>query len=308
MYPEAGYSFDGKSTVIPDHLGGLIKMFKVPVVYIETKGAFTLDPLYNELQIRKVPVSASVEYLFTKEEVESLTAEQLGERLSLAFSFDAFAWQKENGIRVTEGFRADGLERILYRCPHCGKEGHMKGEGTTLTCSACKKSYFLTELGELQASCGDTEFTHIPDWYQWQRKCVREELLSEKYSLEVPVEIGIMRDYKALYMVGKGTLSHSLDGFHLTGCDGKLEYTQKARSSYCLNSDFFWYEMGDVISIGNSSVLYYLFPPKGVSVAKARLATEELFKLHKDHDFHEKHCSHAHGLCDHPVHTAKSLT
>jgi hypothetical protein len=246
-----------------------------------------------------------VEYLFTREEVEKLSDSELNERLHLAFNFDAFAWQKENGIRVTEGFRADGLERILYKCPHCKKEGKMRGEGTSLTCSACGKSYTLTELGELEAKSGETEFSHIPDWYEWQRECVKGELLSGEYSLDVPVEIGIMRDYKAFYKVGSGNLTHNLEGFRLTGCDGKLDYTQKARSSYCLNSDFFWYEIGDVISIGNSSILYYLFPPKNISVAKVRLATEELYKLHKDHEFHEKHCAHAHGECDHPVHAAR---
>ena len=301
MYPEAGYSFDGRSTVIPEHLGSLVKMLKVPVVYIGTKGAFTRDPLYNELKVRKVPVSADVQYLFTREDVERLSAAEMDERIKLAFTFDGFAWQRENGIRVTESFRADGLERILYRCAHCEAEGFMKGEGTTLTCEKCGKSYTLTELGELDAKDGETRFSHIPDWYEWQRQCVRQELLEERYTLEVPVDIGIMFDYKALYKVGRGVLSHTLEGFHLKGCDGKLDYSQKARSSYGLNADYYWYEIGDVICIGNSQRLYYCFPPKDVPVAKTRLATEELYKLHQDHEFHLKHCSE----CDHPAHSAR---
>ena len=298
MYPEAGYSFDGKTTVLPHHLGGLVKMLKVPVIYIETRGAFTRDPLYNELQIRKVPVSAHIHYLFTKEDIEKLTADEMDKRIADAFDFDNFAWQKENGIKVNENFRADGLERILYRCPRCKKEGKMKGEGTHLTCLECGKKYFLTELGELSAIEGETEFSHIPDWYEWQRKCVREEIISDKYSLDVAVDIGIMRDYKSFYTVGEGRLTHTPEGFRLTGCGGKLSYTQKARASYTLNADFFWYEIGDVISIGNTEILYYCFPKENIPVAKVRLAAEELYKLHQDRDFHLKHCD----FCDHSAH------
>jgi hypothetical protein len=118
---------------------------------------------------------------------------------------------------------------------------------------------------------------------------VREELINGTYSLDIPVKIGIMNDFKALYSVGNGRLSHTLEGFHLTGCDGKLDYKQKALSSYTLNADYFWYEIGDIISIGDARALYYCFPEQSVPVAKARLATEELYKLHQDREFHLKH-------------------
>jgi hypothetical protein len=39
--------------------------------------------------------------------------------------------------------------------------------------------------------------------------------------------------------------------------------------------------MGDVIGIGNTEFSYFCFPKTEVSVTKARLATEELYKLKK---------------------------
>ena len=50
MFPEAGYSFDGKTTTLPDTLGKLCKMLDVPLVVTITDGAFLRDPLYNNLQ------------------------------------------------------------------------------------------------------------------------------------------------------------------------------------------------------------------------------------------------------------------
>ena len=33
--------------------------------------------------------------------------------------------------------------------------------------------YDMTTLGELKAREGETEFSHIPDWFAWQRQNVR---------------------------------------------------------------------------------------------------------------------------------------
>ena len=72
-------------------------------------------------------------------------------------------------------------------------------------------------------------------------------------------------------------------GFHLTGCDGKLDFRQKPLSSYSVNSDYFFYEIGDMISIGDKNGLLYCFPPEGTDVvAKTRLAAEELYKIKKN--------------------------
>ena len=51
MYPEAGYTFDGTTTTLPESLGKMIKMFNYPVVMILSHGAFIHDPLYNGLRL-----------------------------------------------------------------------------------------------------------------------------------------------------------------------------------------------------------------------------------------------------------------
>ena len=281
MYPEASYSFDGTATPLPRKMGVLLKKLGVPVVSIITQGAFARDPLYNCLQKRKVKVSADVTCLLTAQEVKEKSVRELDEILDQAFSFDNFTWQKENNVRISEPFRADGLDRILYKCPHCGTEEKMEGKGIHLTCHHCGKVWELDELGQLAAKEGETEFSHIPDWYAWERQEVRKELENGTYSLETDVKIGMMVDYKAIYMVGEGHLSHSTGGFRLTGCDGRLEYDQSPLACYGLYSDYYWYEIGDVICIGNRDALYYCFPKDAAPVAKTRMAAEELYKLKK---------------------------
>ena len=132
----------------------------------------------------------------------------------------------------------------------------------------------------MKATEGETEFPHIPDWYQYERESVRRELLDGTYRLSVDVDIYMLVDTKAIYKVGEGRLEHSSEGFRLTGCDGKLDYTQLPLSSYSLYSDYYWYEIGDMICIGNTKTLYYCFPKgKEDVVAKTRLAAEELYSI-----------------------------
>ena len=281
MYPEASYSFDGCATPLPRKLGVLLKKLNVPVVTIITEGAFSRDPLYNCLQKRKVKVSAHVSCLLTKEELKEKSVAEIDALLDEAFSFDNFRWQQENNIEIKEPFRADGLHRILYKCAHCGTEGEMHGEGITLTCRHCGKQYELTPFGKLEAKDGETEFPHIPDWFKWEREQVKQEIMDGKYLLDTDVEIGMLVDYKAIYMVGSGHLTHDNMGFRLTGCDGKLEYTQPPTACYGLYSDYYWYEIGDVICFGNRDRLYYCFPKGETPVAKTRFAAEELYKLYK---------------------------
>ena len=279
MFPEAGYSLDGRATPLPRKMGGLLKLLKVPVISIHVDGAFLRTPLYNALKSRKVPVRAEMKCLLTPEEIREKSVEELDAILDEAFTFDHFQYQKENNIRIVSPDRAHGLERIIYKCPHCLAEGKMKGEGEQLTCHACGKVWRMSELGEMQALDGNTEISHIPFWFDWERECVRREIEEGTYSMESDVEIGMLVNHKNIYLVGEGHLSHTKEGFALKGCNGELEYVQKPLASYSINSDYYFYERGDIISIGNRDALYYCFPKDNTPVLKARLAAEELYKI-----------------------------
>lgn len=281
MYPEAGYTFDGTCVTLPESLGKCVKLLGVPVVMIKTYGAFLRDPLYNNLQKRKVKVSTDMEYVLSPEDIANLTVDEINAKLKECFTFDGFKWQKDNNIKIDEPFRTDGLERVLYKCPACKAEGEMVGKGVTIECKKCGKTYELTAYGSISATNGITEYDHIPDWYKWQREEVKREINEDNYRLETDVDIYILKDTNALYDVCSGHLSHDKNGFKLVSDDGELVYEQGPLYTHSLNADYFWYEIGDVICIGNNEMSYYCFPRDNVQVAKTRFAVEELYKINK---------------------------
>lgn len=286
MYPEASYSFDGSETPLPESLGKCLKLLNIPVVMIRTSGAFLRDPLYNLLQKRQAKVSAKVEYLLSKDDIKEKSVAELNLCLKNAFSYDHFREQKENDVIVDEEFRADGLNRVLYKCPSCMTEGKMLGKGTKIICEKCGQEHSLTVEGLLEAKDGETKHEFVTDWYKWQRECVKKEVLEDTYRLELEVDIMMLVDSKCIYHVGEGILRHDINGFTLKGCDGRLDFSVSSKSTYSLYADYFWYELGDMICIGDAKRQYYCFPKnqKEAIVAKARLATEEIYKLVKGNE------------------------
>jgi hypothetical protein len=235
-------------------------------------------------EISHVEMVSSILYQLTRclspEEIKDMTSDEINEIVQREFTFDYFEWQKKNKIVIDEPFRADGLETVLYKCPHCQKEGKMEGKGIHLTCHECGKKWELTELGYLKALDGEDIFDHIPDWYRWERECIRKEILDGTYGFDVPCDIYMIVNTKDVYRVGEGRVSHNKEGLHLVGCEGKIDYSQSSKSMYTCEAAFHWYTLGDVIGMGNNRALYFAMPKEDVHVVgKVRLASEEIFKI-----------------------------
>lgn len=281
IYPEACYSFDGTKTVLPKSIGKFIKLLNIPVITITTHGSFFFDPLYNNLQYRKVHATANMKYILSLNDIKEKSIDEINDIINNEFNFDHFKYQQENNIIINESFRADYLHKVLYKCPHCLKEGTTIGKGTKVTCTHCNNIYELTENGYLENISGNqTIFNHIPTWNNWQRECVREEIINNTYLLDEDIDLYAVKNYKTVYEIGKAHLKQTKDELVLTDLNGKVLFTQPMKALYTLNTDFHWYQIADTICIGDENVRYYCaFKNSQNVVSKARMATEENYKL-----------------------------
>ena len=216
MFPDASFSLVGTlAAPIPESLGKLVKLLKIPLVTIISHGAYLHHPLYNEFLTRKIPVSASVKVLLNENQIKEYTLEKINSLIKNEFSFNEFKWQAENKIPITEKNRCKSLERILYKCPHCLKEGQMLGNENYIICKNCSVKYELNQFGLLQNNSSKSIFTNIPDWFKWERKSVKEEILNKTYNESFKVKIMVMVNLKKLYQIGQGQLVHDMNGFKL---------------------------------------------------------------------------------------------
>jgi len=281
IYPEARYSLCGTTAVLPESLGKVAKYLKVPVVTLICHGHHINSPFWN-LHDRKVKgTEATMRCLFTAEQLAKATAREVNERIREEFRYDDYEWQVRKDLHVTYGGRAEGLHKVLYQCPHCGTEYRMSSHGTILECGECKKRWNLDELGRLEAAEGETEFSRIPDWYEWERGNVRKEVEDGTYSFECDAHVDILP--KANYIhIGKARLVHNMEGFTLSGNYDNEDYkvVWKAPELYSCHIEYEYLgKFGDCVDLNTVTDTFYIYPENcEFSVTKFALATEELYR------------------------------
>lgn len=277
VYPEARYSLIGTNACLPESLGKLAKLLGVPVVMLHMNGNFIYSPVWN-LHKRNIPLRAEMEQIITAEEIKKMPAAEVNNVINRAFEYDEFRWQKENNIKVSYKERAKGLHKVLYQCIKCGTEYEMSSEGNTLRCDHCGAEWTMTEFGELVSNDGGK--MHIPDWYEFQREKVREQIETGKYSLSAPVVVDSLPGADGYIRLGEATLTHDAHGFRLEGEFGNEPFLLEKHplSMYSCHIEYEYKGNGDCIDLSTLSDTYYIYPRiKEWSATKVSLATEELF-------------------------------
>ena len=284
MYPEARYSPAGTTSYLPESLGMLVKKCKVPVVVVTHHGNYLHSPFWNFRKKRKVPLYTTFKKIWDPEDLEDMSIEEINAGLKEAFTYDDYKYQKDNGILITEPYRAEGLNKILYQCPHCKAEHKMSSSGAEIYCEECGKRWYLNEDGTLSATDGETEFSHIPDWFEWEREQVRLQIESGSYSFEDDVEVySLPRCYK-YEPLGFGKLTHDPEhGFILTGHyrgkDYRIQRTPLQTNSLHVEYDFLRIKPFDLVDISTEDDSFYCYTTKKDVITKLAFATEEIYKI-----------------------------
>lgn len=284
MYPEARYSPCGTRAYLPDSLGKLIRMNKMPVVAVVHHGNHLYAPFWNFRKKRKVPLRTTLKLILTPEQIETMTVDQINALLKKELDYDEYRYQKEAGIRITEPYRAEGLHKVLYQCPHCLTESKMDSRGAELFCTACGKRWSWETTGELRALEGETEFAHIPDWFAWERQQVRSQIREGRYRFEDEVEVFALPRVLRYIPLGKAKLTHDpqmgfrLEG-HYRGRDYRIHREPAQTNSLHVEYDFGPIDKMDYVDISTENDSFYCRPSGQNVITKLAFATEEIYLL-----------------------------
>ena len=284
MYPEARYSPAGITSYLPESLGALVRMSRVPVVVAIHHGNHLHAPVWDVKKKRKVPLHTTLKLLLTPEQVKAMTTAEINEVLREAFEYDDYRYQRENGIRITEPFRAEGMHKILYQCPHCKSEHGMNSQGAELFCHDCGKRWTLSEEGILTANDGKTEFSYVPDWFRWEREQVREEIERGEYRFEDEVDVHSLPRCRKFEPLGKATLTHDAEnGFilqgHYRGQDYRIQREPLQTNSLHVEYNFPHIKPFDCVDISTENDSFYCFPKKQNVITKLAFATEIIYEI-----------------------------
>lgn len=284
IYPEARYSLIGTTAILPDSLGKMVKLLKKPVVVLNMHGNYLMQPVWN-LDKRKVNLTADMTQIVRNEEIETLSVDEINQRINEAFIYDEYQYQLDNKIKIDFKDRLKGISSVLYQCPHCLEEHVMTSDKNELWCESCGEKYIQDEYGRISNLNGNSKFTHIPDWYEFIRNQVRKEILDGKYYFKDLVRVESLPNSKGYHVLGEMTLTHDDKGFLLEGeINGKpFVLNKEVLSMYSLHIEYNYMNKGDCLDLSTLDETYYIYPlTKKNVVTKLHFAVEELYKIEKN--------------------------
>ena len=301
LYPEARYANVGTVSKLPISVGKLVKMLKVPVVVLNMKGNYLLSPIWNLEKRNNVKLSATMTQVLTKEQILQSSPEEILSVVEEHLYYDEYAWQEEQGIKITNMNRAKGLHLPLYQCPICKTEFAMDSQGTKLFCKACESRWDKDEFSRLCLESisnfenrefkksqlpvhkkeDNTSFYKITEWYEWQREQVQREIDEGNYLLDCKVQIEALPNAVNFIDLGEGRLVHKQEGFYLTLRDygEKEEKTLffSNKNMVSIHTEYDYRGKGQCVTLSTTTNTYFLFPrSEGFNATKIQFATEYL--------------------------------
>lgn len=220
IYPAGLMCEDGLSTPIPAATYKFLKWLKADVYMARTQGTYFAMPKWGK-GLRPGRTYMDVYKLFDKEELAGMDVEEVRARTDEALLFDAYREQERLRVSYKGNSSLEGLEHVLYMCPHCLTEFSIKVKnGNTLSCSHCGFEQISDEYALLHNRKGvGREVRYVSDWSRFIYGKLREKVergVEDGMSVRTGIHM-IPEGGKRFTQVGEGVLSLSRNGIRIDG-------------------------------------------------------------------------------------------
>lgn len=248
IFPEGRLSPYGHTHPVTEGTAELIKKLGVDLYSWKAEGAYLTFPKWRDKGDSRIgKINASVKKLLSADEVREKSISEIKEITEKAILHDdELAMQ---GVKFKNPAIANGVDRILYKCPACLKEGKIMGEGNHIRCE-CGLDATLDCCYRLQGA----PFTRINEWYEWQQNSIdtENEVLTAKARLGCCKDGGFMDAF-----AGEGEIYLDKEIFKLSGTmhGERIEFsiTPKKIGAFPLTP-------GEHFDIYHNGKLVYVYP------------------------------------------------
>lgn len=248
IFPEGRLSCYGHTLPIADGTAELIKKLGLDIYIWKAEGAYLTFPKWRDKGCdRKGEIRSSVKLLMTAEEVANCDIDRLREIAAEAILHDdelAMA-----GVEYECEDMSRGVDKILFKCPKCLKEGNITAGEGHIRCS-CGLDATLDSTYRLH----NAPFDRINEWFEWQQESIdiENEKLYSKARLGECGPDGFMDPY-----AGEGEIYMDKDVFKLSGTlhGEKIEFEMET-----LKVGAFPISPGEHTDIYHNGNLIYIYP------------------------------------------------
>ncbi len=220
IYPAGLMCEDGLSTPIPSATYKFLKWLDADVYVARTVGTYFVMPKWTK-GLRPGRTYMDIYKLFDKEELASMDLDEVQRKTDEAILFDAYREQEQHRIKYKNNAVIDGLENVLYMCPHCQSEFTTQvKDRRTIACSACGYEQVSDDYALLHNRRGlGKELRYVSDWSRLIYERLKEKIHQGlEHTLEANVKFHMIDDKADKFVeVGQGHVRLTENGFFLCG-------------------------------------------------------------------------------------------
>jgi len=168
IFPEGNRTWSGETVEIPESVGKLAKKAGVTLVTYRIRGGYFSSPRWSRYS-RKGKITGSVVSVYSSEQINGMTAQELGEAIRKDLYVNAYDDQKMEPVAYRGKNLAEDLELALYLCPSCGGISTLKSKGDSFSCT-CGLGLRFNVYGNFEMEDGTMPpFPNVLEWFRWQQ-------------------------------------------------------------------------------------------------------------------------------------------
>lgn len=225
LFPEGQKSFDGRTGQINIATGKLVKASKASLITYKLEGGYFTTPRWG-YGIRKGKMYGSIVNIYTKEDLDKLSPEEITDLIKKDLWEDAYQRQNENPIAYKGKNLAKGLEHAFCICPKCKKIDTISSIKNKVFCTSCDFSATIDKFGYFDESC---KFKTVAQWEDFQQEKLKSFVESKNKEISDSLfenKNATLKRVKAEHqeeVVGCGTFAMFTDKFTFTTIQDEKE-------------------------------------------------------------------------------------
>ncbi|XMB86731.1 hypothetical protein RJG79_02775 [Mycoplasmatota bacterium WC44] len=248
ILPEGEVSYFGATQHIDMSISKLLKKLNVDVITAVSKGGHMSRPRWA--LSKRVNRYSEVHFstLISKEEMKTLSTDDIYLKICSALEHNDFDWQRENMVFVGGDARAEGLEKFLYKCTECGAFHSIITEANDIICTNCNNKGYIDEYGFIKGF----KFDNTVEWNNFQLEYV-SDLKKTTFSTEA-THYHVDYDKLSSKIVGEVTMKYEDKILYVDGVEKEIfevenmEYvnvTQRNVLTFDYNNKHYYYKLKD---------------------------------------------------------------
>lgn len=166
IFPEGDTTFYGETGHIEESTMKLIKKLNLDVVTCNIRGGYSSRPRWGTGKRSRHFLELYYKLAIPKETLKEMSLEEISTTVNKELYLNEYDYQREHRIPHHGKHLAEGLENVVYVCPHCQAINSLVSHGNTFHCKDCGKEGSIDSYGFIH----DFVFDNLVDWNQYQLK------------------------------------------------------------------------------------------------------------------------------------------